>query len=211
LLLTLVRLARAEEGGFPPALLERPAAAQGYYYSLGVHGGALTPEDDGRTLSALGGYSVALHIGQEIRPWMNLGLVLEYGSVVSDRRTGTLYSFGVEWTLRPVAETFVRLGCGVGYNQLSAAKNSDNTANSSGAIAALTLGYSWFPFRGPRDSGGFSMSPVIRILAVQPLADSAAYWTTAGFEVAYWTGLPQRQLELRLEDAFPGQGSPPPR
>jgi hypothetical protein len=211
LLLTLVRPAVAEDGAFPPALLEPPAAAQGYYYSVGLHGGALTAKDEGHTLNALGGYAIALHIGQEVRPWMDLGLVFEFGSVVSDQRAGKLYSLGVEWTLRPVAQSFVRLGCGVGINQLSAAQDSDNKANSSGAVAALTLGYAWFPFRGPRDSGGFSMSPVIRIMAVQPLANDAAYWTTAGFEVAYWTGLPPRQLDLRLEEAFPGQPAPQAR
>ena len=137
--------------------------------------------------------------------------MLEFGSVISDQRTGSLASLGIEWTLRPVAKTFVRLGCGIGVNQLSAAKNSDNDADALGGLAAITLGYAWFPFRGMRESGGFSISPVIRVMAVQPFAKDAAYWTTAGFEVAFWTGLPQRQLDLPLEDAYPAQRPTPSR
>jgi hypothetical protein len=210
-LLALAWPAHAQSGDLPPALLEPPAAAQGYYLSLGLHGGILATKDQGNTLTPLGGHAGALHIGQEVRPWMDLGIVLEFGSVVSEQRTGWLASFGMEWTLRPVAETFVRLGGGIGINQLSAAKNSDNDADASGAVAAVTLGYAWFPFRGLRDSGGFSISPVIRVMAVQPSAKDAAYWTTAGFEVAFWTGLPQRQLDLPLQDAFPAQPTPPSR
>jgi hypothetical protein len=204
-LLALAWPAHAHSGDLPPALLEPPAAAQGYYLSLGLHGGVLTAKDDGDTLTPLGGYAGALHIGQEVRPWMDLGLALEFGSVSSDQRTGWMGSLGMEWTLRPVAKTFVRLGCGIGISRLSAAENSDNKANASGGVAAITLGYAWFPFRGLRESGGFAISPVIRVMAVQPFAKDAAYWTTAGFEVAFWTGLPQRQLDLPLEDAFPAQ------
>jgi hypothetical protein len=209
LLLASAWPAHAQDGDLAPALLEPPAAAQGYYFSLGVSGGALTVEDDGETLSPLGGYAGSLHIGQEIVRWMDLGIVLELGSAISDQRTGSLFSFGIEWTLRPVAAAFVRLGCGIGASGLSAAKNSDNDADAFGGVAAITLGYAWFPFREPRDSGGFSISPVLRVMAVQPLSEDAAYWTTAGFEVALWTGLPQRQLDLPLEDAFLGQQAPP--
>ena len=205
LLLTSARPAQAQNGDLPPALLEPPAAAQGYYFSLGLSGGLLTVRDDGDTLKPFGGYAGALHIGQEVRHWMDLGIVFEFGSVVSDQRTGSLASFGVEWTVRPAEGTFVRLGCGFGLSQLSAAKDSDNDASALGGVAAITLGHSWFPFRGPRDSGGFSVSPVIRVMAVQPLADDAAYWTTVGLELAFWTGLPQRQLDLRLDEAFPAQ------
>lgn len=203
LLLAFAWPAPAQTGDLPPALLEPPAAAQGYYVSLGLQGGILTAEDQGDTLTPLGGFAAALHIGQEIRSWMDLGIVLEFGSVISDQRTGSLASLGIEWTLRPVAKTFVRLGCGIGVNQLSAAMNSDNDADAFGGVAAITLGYAWFPFRRLRESGGFAISPVMRVMAVQPLAKDAAYWTTVGFEVAFWTGLPQRQLDLPLEDAFP--------
>jgi hypothetical protein len=211
LLLAFAWPARAQDSDLPPALLERPAAAQGYYFSLGLSGGAVTVEDDGETLSPLGGYAGSLHIGQEILRWTDLGIVLELGSVSSDQRTGSLFSFGIEWTLRPVGDAFVRLGCGIGVNGLSAAKNSDNDADAFGGVAAITLGYAWFPFREARDSGGFSISPVLRVVAVQPLAEDAAYWTTAGFEVSFWTGLPKRQLDLPLEDAFPTQQRPQSR
>jgi hypothetical protein len=207
-LLAFARPAHAQDN-LPRALLEPPAAAQGYYFSLGVHGGMLTVVDDGDSLNPLGGYAGSLHIGQEVLRWMDLGIVLELGSVISNQRTGSLFSFGIEWTLRPVAEVFVRLGGGLGVNALSAAKSSDDDADTFGGIAAITLGYAWFPFREARESGGFSISPVIRVIAVQPLAQDAAYWTTAGFEVAFWTGLPQRQLDLPLEDAFPAQRTAP--
>lgn len=206
LLLGHVLPARAQE--LPQAILEPPAASQGYYFSLGLHGGVLTVEDKGDTLKSLGGYAAALHIGQEVLRWMDLGIAIELGSVVSDERTGSLASLGIEWTLRPVGEAFVRLGCGFGVNQLSAPKNSDNDASAFGGIAAVTLGYAWFPFRELRDSGGFSLSPVLRLMTVQPFAEDAAYWAMAGFEVSFWTGLPQRQLELPLDEAFPAKGAP---
>jgi hypothetical protein len=211
LLLASAWPAHAQDGELPPALLEPPAAAQGYYFSLGLHGGALTVVDEGDTLKALGGFAGALHIGQEVLRWMDLGIVLEGGPVVSNRRSGSLYSLGIEWTLRPVAGLFVRLGCGIGANQLSAAKNSDNRASTFGGVAAITLGYAWFPFRKEHESGGFSISPVIRLMAVQPFAEDAALWTTAGFELAFWTGLPKHKLDMRLEDAFPVQRPMPSR
>jgi hypothetical protein len=48
-------------------------------------------------------------------------------------------------------------------------------------------------------------------MAVQPFAKDAAYWTTAGFELAFWTGLPKHKLDMRLEDAFPAQRPMPSR
>jgi hypothetical protein len=211
LLLAVAGPTPARGGDLPPALLEPPAAAQGYYLSLGLQGGLLTVTDDGNTSKPLGGFAGALHVGQEVLRWMDLGIVLELGAVISDQRTGTLGSLGVEWTVRPAERTFVRLGGGIGVSQLSAPRNSDNDAEAFGAVAAITVGHSWFPFREARQSGGLSISPVIRLMAVQPFAEDAAYWTTAGFEVGFWTGLPKRQLDLPLEDAFPAQRTPPSR
>jgi hypothetical protein len=211
LLLAVAWPTPARGGDLPPALLEPPAAAQGYYLSLGLQGGLLTVADDGDVLKPLGGLAAALHVGQQVLRWMDLGIVLELGSVISDQRTGTVASLGMEWTVRPAERTFVRLGGGIGVSQLSAPRNSDNDADAFGAVAAITVGHSWFPFRGARQSGGLAISPVIRLMAVQPFAQDAAYWTTAGFEVGFWTGLPRRQLDLPLEDAFPAAGTPPSR
>jgi hypothetical protein len=195
--------ARAQDEHAARPLLEVPRPAQGYYFSLGVHGALVSVRDDGDFVAPRGGFSGALHLGQSVTTWMDLGVALEVGALPFGSRTGYLASFGIDWTLHPWRESFVRLGVGVGVNQLSAAPNSDDSASSFGSVLGITLGYAWFPFAEPRQSGGFALSPVLRVSAAQPFGEDAAIWTMIGFEVTRWTGLPQRQLELPLEQAFP--------
>jgi hypothetical protein len=206
----LSRPAHAQSGDAPKQgndatrpLLEVPRPAQGYYFSLGLHGAMANVRDDGDFVAPRGGFSGALHLGQSVTTWMDLGVALEVGALPFGNRTGLLASFGMDWTLHPWRESFARLGAGMGVSRLSAAPNSDNRASSFGSVLGLTLGYAWFPFAEPRQSGGFALSPVLRVSAVQAFGEDAAFWTMIGFEVTRWTGLPQRQLDLPLEHAFP--------
>jgi hypothetical protein len=189
-----------------PALLERPAPMQGYYYSLGLHGGTMRARDEGRGIPPLSGMSLAFHLGQSVTTWMDLGLAVDLGFVLGSERTGTLGSFGIDWTLRPIKTLFFRVSPAIGVNQLSAVKNSDNSANIFGAALGLTVGYAWFPFYRPKESGGFALSPIVRLSSVQAFTDSAAYWVLGGLEITWWTGLPKRQLDLPLKDVYACRG-----
>jgi hypothetical protein len=186
-------------------LLEAPRHDQGYYYALGVHGGMANVRDDGAFIDPLGGFSAALHLGQSVNTWTDLGLALELGFVPAGERTGSMYSFGIDWTLRPLGDAFARLSTAIGVSRVSAAADSDDTASAFGSVLGVTLGYAWFPWAAPRQSGGFAVTPVLRISTVQPFTDDAAFWTMVGFEITRWTGLPREQLDLSLDEAFPGK------
>lgn len=195
--------AYAEPDQAPRPLLEAPRPAQGYYYSLGLHGGMANVRDDGSFIDPLGGFSGALHLGQSVNTWTDLGLGLELGFNPAGDRTGQLVAFGIDWTVRPFLDAFARLNAGIGVSQVSAAADSDNRGNAFGSVLGITLGYAWFPWAAPRQSGGFAVTPVLRISTVEPFTEDAAFWTMLGFEITRWTGLPDEQLDLSLDEAFP--------
>lgn len=194
--------ASAQASEKAPTLLERPAPMQGYYLTVGLQGGLLYARDEGKSQQSLGGASLSLHLGQAVTTWMDLGVVLELGSVVAGDRSGGLVSFGFDWTIRPVRTLFFRVSPAIGFNQLSAVARSDNTANTFGTVVGLTMGYALFPFYKPKQSGGFAVSPVVHFSAVQPFNDSAAYWMLAGLEINWWSGLPREQLDVPLQEVF---------
>lgn len=195
--------AQAEPDQPQRPLLEAPRPAQGYYYTLGLHGGAASVRDEGAFIDSLGGFSATIQAGQSVTRWCDLGLALEAGFIPAGPRTGQLYAFGIDWTVRPFLDAFLRFSTAIGASSVSAAAGSDDTANSFGSVLGVTLGYAWFPWATSHQSGGFAISPVLRVNAVQPFNDDAAYWTMLGFELTRWTGLPAEKLELPLDKAFP--------
>lgn len=191
------------EGESSAVELEAPRADQGYFLTLGLHGtGGIVFDDDDR-LPIMKGSSFALRTGQSVNTWMDLGLAFEYGSLQGpDEREGYWFTFGLDWTVNLYRPLFLRLGAGLAVADVSAPVNSDNSAGAFGTNGALTLGYAFFPFHDDGESGGWALSPVLRLVSIQPFAESAAYIAGLGIELTYWSGFPDRQLDLDLNEVY---------
>ena len=185
------------------APLEAPAPDQGYYVSLGVHFARLATLDDGEWVKGLNAAQGTLRLGQSLTPWFDLGLRIDYGRLLFEDRGGQLASLGLDVGLRPGGAWLLRLGVGMGAAGVGAAANSENDAGTFGALLALELGYSFFPFYEAGESGAFTITPILRLNSAQLGRDNAAYWASLGIEITLWMGRPRNQLKLSLEEAFP--------
>lgn len=206
--------ARAQQAGgqTPEVVLEPPAPDQGYAFTLGLHLLGARVIDDGDALPGLlSGGSLVLRQSQSITRFMDLGVSLEFGvSKGKSERTGSLFLFSLDWTLRPVSPLSVRLGTGLGLHQVTAPTNSENDAAAFGAAFSLSVGYALYPFYDRGESGSWAFTPVLQFKTLEPFGEDAVFFGGLGIEVTYWAGLPDNQLDLSLEEAFSHTSSPDP-
>ena len=74
-----------------------------------------------------------------------------------------------------------------------------------GAAYTLALTYDWF--LGNRRTGGWALTPGLRLRAVpSETVDAFAAWL--GLEICYWSGLPRNQLALPDSEAYSSRCPP---
>lgn len=188
-------------------ILERPGPDQGYYLTAGLNFATSNVVDEGDSLPTLLGWGLTIHVGQSVVSWMDLGLVIDIVRTSGDlERSSSLNGLGFEWSIRPYEPLIFRLGASFGIANTTAPTNSDNDGFAFGALVGVTAGYSFFPTHDPGETGSFAITPTVSFKGVQPFSSDSAYVTMVGVEFTWWSGLPNRMLDLSLEEAFPTDG-----
>lgn len=191
--------ARAQ--GAAPSLLELPRRRQGYYLALGLGGVATEIRDHGESLGTWGGSAFRFRMGQLLTRRFGMGLQIDSDGAAKgdDRATLVGVSLAAQWEL--FNNFALHGGTGLGVVSLSNVKEPGAELRGGyGAGYFLGATYDWFPFKG-RLSGGWALSPFVQARFI-PTENVKTFVATFGIEVAYWSGLPDNQLQLPESEAY---------
>lgn len=178
--------------------LSQPRQRQGYYVAGGMHAAVAYNRDRGDSLGPWGGYATTIRLGQLLTRRLGLGLQLDVGGTSGENRTASLMGLGVAGQLEVAPNLAVHAGIGLGVVSLDDPER-DETRGGYGAAYTVALTYDWFP--GHRRSGGWAITPGLRLRAL-PSDTVDAFALLAGVELSYWTGLPRNQLALPDSEAY---------
>jgi opacity protein-like surface antigen len=183
--------ARAQE-------LSEPRQRQGYYVAGGLHAALAYNRDDGDGLGPWTGYGTTIRVGQLLTPRLGLGMQIDVSGASGDGQTSSLVGLGLGGQVEIARNLALHAGIGFGVISLDDPEE-DEVQGGYGAAYSLALTYDWFP--GNRRSGGWAITPGLRLRAV-PSDTVDAFAVLAGVEVSYWTGLPKNQLALPDSEAY---------
>jgi opacity protein-like surface antigen len=178
--------------------LEEPRSRQGYYVAGGMHAALSFSNDEGEELGPWGGYGTTIRLGQMITNRLGLGMQIDVSGASGDGRTSSLMGFGVSGQAEIARNLAVHLGIGLGVVSVND-PDVDETSGGYGAAYSLALTYDWF--LGNRRTGGWAITPGIRLRAV-PNETVDGYAALAGLEISWWSGLPKHQLQLPDSEAY---------
>ncbi len=178
--------------------LSAPRERQGYYVAGGLHAALSYNRDDGKAFGPWGGYGTTIRLGQLITPRLGLGLQIDVASATGEGSTASLTGIGVSGQVEVARNLALHAGLGFGVLSLDKA-DDDDLQGGYGAAYSLGLTYDWFPTN--RRSGGWAVTPGIRVRAV-PSDTIDAFAVLAGVELSWWSGLPRNQLALPDAEAY---------
>ena len=194
--------AAGTEGRLQRVRLEKPKPAQGYYLSLGAYSvGAMAFDEQRDTRAPTLGPGFSLGYGQALTPWLELGLGIGYVQTVGEPvDTLSLFRMGLDSRWHFTERWFANAGFGVSAGQGEDPEDAGVTRDRYGDVYHLGLGRNLY-LSSANQSGGWVLSPVLNaeIGPERPIT-TAAVWL--GLEVSWWTGLPKRQLDLPLDEAY---------
>ncbi len=185
------------------ALLEPPAARQGYFLGGGF-GLAVNSNfrDEAEDTGALTGSAGQGRIGQMVTPWLGFGLQFGGGSAANDAGFDT--GFGgllLDTQIVPFGHLAVHLGIGAGGLSLTDPAADPGTLDGTGGgYFALGLSYDWFPFY-EGGSGGLSFTPNVQ-LQLLPGQIFRSTIVTVSLDILWWTGLDTNKLDLPPDQGF---------
>jgi hypothetical protein len=203
LIITTLALTPVAAAAQPLELLSAPAAKQGYYLAVAMHGVANANRADSVWLPTWPGWGVAIRLGQEIDERFGLALSLQLGMTNGKKREATLFGAGVEGQLTLADSLVLRAGVGLGGAGVSpndSGRDEEEISGRFGERYTVGFAYAFFPFY-ESGSGGLAVNPVAQI-AVGPDSDFASVSIWVGVEVGWWLGLPNNQLALDPDEAF---------
>lgn len=183
--------ARAQE-------LSEPRQRQGYYVAGGLHAALAYNRDDGDGLGPWTGYGTTIRVGQLLTRRLGLGMQIDVSGASGDGQTSSLVGLGLGGQVEIARNLALHAGIGFGVISLDDPAE-DEVQGGYGAAYSLAVTYDWFP--GNRRSGGWAITPGLRLRAV-PSDTVDAFAVLAGVEVSYWTGLPRNQLALPDSEAY---------
>ncbi|HTE53038.1 MAG TPA: hypothetical protein VK698_19430 [Kofleriaceae bacterium] len=200
LLVTLAAaaLVGALGGSAAAQVLSEPRQRQGYYVAGGFHAALSYNRDDGKGLGPWTGYGTTIRVGQLLTPRLGLGLQLDVSGASGDGATASLVGLGVAGQVEIARNLALHAGVGLGVISLDDPAD-DDLQGGYGAAYTLALTYDWFP--GNRRSGGWAITPGVRLRAV-PSDTIDAFAVLAGIELSHWSGLPKNQLALPDSEAY---------
>jgi len=178
--------------------LDAPRQRQGYYVSGGFHAAINYNRDEGEGLGPWNGFGTTIRMGQLLTPRLGLGLQIDVSGASGDGKTASLIGLGVSGQVEVARNLAVHAGIGLGILSLDD-PDRDELRGGYGAAYSLALTYDWF--MGNRRSGGWAITPGIRLRAV-PSDTIDAFAALAGVELSYWSGLPRNQLALPDSEAY---------
>ena len=129
---------------------------------------------------------------------LGLGLQIDVSGASGDGQTASIIGLGVAGQLEVARNLALHAGIGLGILSIDDPAE-DELRGGYGAAYTLALTYDWFP--GSRRSGGWAITPGVRLRAV-PSDTIDAFAVLAGLELSYWTGLPKNQLALPDSEAY---------
>lgn len=184
-------------------VLRKPQTNQGYFVALGVHGATALAND--RERGGRGpafGPAFNLRLGQEVTSWFALSLSFAFMPLALGDEDQALYlgRLGVHGEIRLDSHWYVHLGFGGGGSGGTDPQDPDYERGRFGAAFTGGAGYNFF-LSDFEQSGGWTLSPNVGVeVGPDPEFTTVAVW--AGFDIAYWFGLPRRKLDLPIDEAY---------
>lgn len=178
--------------------LQEPRPRQGYFVAGGLHAAVAYNRDEGDGLGPWGGYGTTIRLGQMLTRRLGIGLTIDTAGSSGDGQTATLIGFGVAGQAEIARNLALHAGIGLGVVSIDDPAE-DELSGGYGAAYTLALTYDWFP--GNRRSGGWAITPGVRVRAV-PSSTVDSFSALVGVEISYWTGLPRNQLALPDSEAY---------
>ncbi len=184
-------------------VLRKPQANQGHYIALGVNFGMAFADDDKRpTRGPAYGPGFQLRLGQEIAPWLDLGLAFAFSPLSLGDNVDELYlgRVGIQAQLRVDPKWYVLVGFGAGGSGGTDPQDKDFDRGRFGAVFTLGGGYNIY-LSSQEDSGGWLLSPNVGI-EIGPDPEFVTYSMWVGLELSHWFGLAKRKLDLPIDEAY---------
>lgn len=172
----------------------QPPRVDGIHLGLALEGQnafiRVTKEFDTQTYSGMG---ASLWVGEQIYPWLGLGLRVGYSRVHhKDRSAGIgwlsldagFYPFH-RWTPKEHQVSFrVRTGLGGGFITIP---GESGRKGMGGAALGSAVRYEWFPWarcQRPRVGGGFAFAPEISFTGYPPVSKGSSWGVAIQYGVA---------------------------
>jgi hypothetical protein len=193
------RRALADESSDERPVLEEPRSRQGYWIAFGVSGVGSQVWEKGHDRGVYGGYSGTFRIGQLLTQRFGLGLLIEYTGGFSTIGKGTdkgqFDGLTLEASYLVWKDLSVHAGFGLGVLLLkdSASLNQDYRSGG-GAYFLAGASYDLFPLK-KKQTGGWAITPVIDLHG-SPDGDLHFLALFGGFQITWWSGLPDNMLKL---------------
>jgi len=190
-----------EKSSAPPAAgLSKPSPRQGHYLALGIHlaGGLADDKARGRRGPAVGrGYT--LRLGERITERFDVGIAFAIASVGGAEP----WSFGrltVHGQAYLSEKWFLSAGFGFGGAGGEDPDDPDFARGSYGDVYTIGAGRNLY-LSNSHQSGGWILTPVVTLEYNRDseFANAAAF---IGVELSHWWGVPKRQLDLSVEEAY---------
>jgi hypothetical protein len=197
-------VASAADGPSQAVVLELPRHRQGYYIAVGNHYLLTQTWEDGDSLGAWSGTALSIRLGQMLTRRIGLGLQIDFGGTTKGPEHASVFGLSLAGQFE-LAHNFAAHG-GVGLGVVQLTDDRDPDADLRGAVGSgyfLGLSYDWFPFKR-RLTGGFAVSPMVQARMI-PGSDVTSMVFLFGVDLAWWTGLPNNQLDLPPAEAFKKQ------
>lgn len=139
------------------------------------------------------GSGASMWVGEQIYPWLGLGLRVGYSRVhFKDRSAGVgwlqldagFYPFH-RWTPKEHQVSFrVRTGLGGGFISIP---GQSNRKGMGGAALGTAIRYEWFPWarcHRPRVGGGFALAPELSFSGYPPVSKGSSWGIATQFGLA---------------------------
>ncbi len=188
--------------------LVKPKSRQGFFLGLGLRSGVmLANADPVGGLGILQGGLFNFRFGQMANDTIGFGLSLDFGGGRSKDWTTGLGALSVTFNLAPFEKINLAFHAAVGPGFVAVTRRDeaeardDDPTGGYGALYTLGVTYDWFPWHGPKKSGGFALTTYVEG-RIFPTGDIVAGGLFAGVEVAYWFGYGKNRLDLDVDDAF---------
>jgi hypothetical protein len=193
------RTVHAEDSG--DVKLEEPRQRQGYWIGFGPTGIAADLRENGKDRGIYGGWTGTFRIGQLVTERLGLGLLVEYfdyaGGISKGSDAGSTGGITLEGSARLWRNLSAHTGFGIGYVMVKD-PNALDTSLRGGGGSYLLLGASYDIFLDKKRTGGWAITPIIDF-HLMPHGNITFVSMMAGFQLTWWSGLPDNMLRLPEE------------
>lgn len=191
------KVGRADNVSDDRPILEEPRSRQGYWIGVGLSGIGAHVSDRGHDRGLYSGYTGTFRIGQLLTQRLGLGVLVEYTGGYATLGKGTdkgqLDGLTLEASYLVWRDLSVHGGFGVGAMLLKDSAALDPSYRIGGGAYLLAgVSYDVFPFKKKR-TGGWAITPVIDLHGFGD-GDLKFLAVLAGFQVTWWSGLPDNML-----------------